>query len=423
MKILILSIDYPPNQLGGVGTHVFELATGLVGRGFRVSVLTPTLQASSATNESGISVHRITTNGNCYESARTSVAKAVQAVNSRVMLYGRNLFCVPQERPDIIHCHDWHSFYAAERLGKMFNIPVVGSIHFVHTEVPLWWGDAIPKETARLEETFCRQADALIAVSRSVRDLIISIHKLTDGEDRIHVVNNGFDATGFTRSALATEEISQFRQLYASAGEKIALYVGRIYPQKGIDALLASAAEVITHNPLVRYLIVGGHEGSGDAAEITRMVKEVYPQYGSLWSNLQFLGKVPREHIIRFYQIADLALVPSIYEPFGYSAIEAMAAGVPLVSTRVGGLADVIIHGKTGLLVSVHPCADGLHRVDIKQLAEAQLELLGDRERCMRMGKAGQQRVLDEYTLEKMTQSIVSVYRQVLAKAAGARNK
>jgi glycosyltransferase involved in cell wall biosynthesis len=95
--------------------------------------------------------------------------------------------------------------------------------------------------------------------------------------------------------------------------------------------------------------------------------------------------------------------------------VEAMAAGVPVVATRVGGLAEMIVHGETGWLVPVHTNAAGRHEVDVEQLAAAQLALLADGGLANRMGSAGQRRVMSEYTLDKMVKATVQVYRQVIA--------
>jgi len=95
--------------------------------------------------------------------------------------------------------------------------------------------------------------------------------------------------------------------------------------------------------------------------------------------------------------------------------VEAMAAGVPVVATRVGGLAEMVVDGETGLLVTVHPNDGGRHRVDVDELASAQLRLLTDAELAQRMSRAGRRRVMSEYTLDKMVSETVQVYRQVVA--------
>jgi alpha-maltose-1-phosphate synthase len=114
------------------------------------------------------------------------------------------------------------------------------------------------------------------------------------------------------------------------------------------------------------------------------------------------------------YQVADLVLIPSIYENSPYAGFEAMAAGRPIVATAVGGLAEIIQDNVTGLLVPVHRRNEGSHTVDVGRLITAQLEMLNERKHAERMGKNGQQRLIKEFSLEKMVSSTLNVYRQVV---------
>ena len=415
LSVMIFSPEYPPNAVGGLGTHVFELATGLGCAGCRVNILTPTLEASSRHTAGNVTVHQISMSNIPYDSSRTGMEKFFQVCHNRALLYGKTLISRYGYGPDLIHCHDWTSFSAAYQLGQMFKIPVVGTVHLLYKPLRRWWGEPIFDESVRKEESLCRQSDTLITVSQLMREIICDTYSVP--ADQIQVVYNGFDAEPFLKPLLSSQETSEFRRAFAAPGEKIVLYAGRLSLQKGLDALMASASQVVAKKTGVRFIMAGGDQ-TMSAAQITRETQEMYPQYATLWNNFKFLGKVPRDYITKLYQVADIAVVPSIYEPFGYAAIEAMAAGVPVVATNVGGLAEIIAHGQTGLLVPVHPSPQGLYKVDAEKLSEALMRLLNDETLAKRMAKAGQQHVLREFSLQRMIQSTTQVYRQAITNYA-----
>ncbi|NPC87285.1 glycosyltransferase family 4 protein, partial [Pyxidicoccus fallax] len=157
------------------------------------------------------------------------------------------------------------------------------------------------------------------------------------------------------------------------------LYTGRLHPQKGITAIFAAAERVLARRPDTRFLLAGGT----DSRESTQMVHDLSRRYAHLLPRVKLLGKLPRQQLGLLHRISDVALVPSLYEPFGYTAIEAMSSGLPLVATRAGGPEEIVAHGETGLLVPVHPTSQGeLREVDVEAFAAAQLSLLEDRERA-----------------------------------------
>ena len=136
---------------------------------------------------------------------------------------------------------------------------------------------------------------------------------------------------------------------------------------------------------------------------------------GAVTEQLKLLGKLPRPQLGLLHRIADVALVPSIYEPFGYTAIETMASGVPIVATDVGGLSEIVQHGEAGLHVPVRPVPGSeLREVDVAELASATLSLLNDPARARQLGEASQRRVAELFGLERMIAANIALYRRVL---------
>jgi glycosyltransferase involved in cell wall biosynthesis len=116
------------------------------------------------------------------------------------------------------------------------------------------------------------------------------------------------------------------------------------------------------------------------------------------------------------YQIADIAVVPSVYEPFGYAALEAMAAGAPVIATAAGGLKEIVQQEQTGILVPVS-VEGNLRAPDIAKLAAAQVALLRNPGRAKQLGKAGHQRAFQDFSLVKWRDSMLRIYRDAICNA------
>jgi starch synthase len=424
LNILIITSEYPPELVGGLGTHVYELANGLGHFGCQVTVLAPSQFAKTMVVRPNVTVHFFNRSGDTHGAPSSAGMQRFSELNKTCVLYARQLIKKNGLRPDIIHCHDWLSFRAARELGRLFRIPLIGTVHLLQNPVAKWWGERLRVEVIEEERDLCCGADGLITVSHSMQKIIQAAHQVSN--DRIFVVYNGMDARPFIRPQVTVEEKDRLRRVHAARDEKIIFFAGRLASQKGIQALLESASQVLERWPKARYLIAGTPDVSPevwDAERITQQAKKMFSGIFKRWERLNFLGKVPRERLPAFYQIVDIAIIPSIYEPFGYAAIEAMAAGVPVVATEVGGLAEVIQDGQTGLLVPVQARTDGPHRVNIEKLSAAQVTLLNDGKLAKEMGWAGQRRVINEFSRDKMAQTTLHVYRSYAHPTnAAARN-
>ena len=406
-EVLILSIEYPPKA--GAGTHVFELANGLVQAGWNVSVLAPTSgEQVTRTNSRVKEILVRPSAATCASAAHLSRVQGVLAVNDDLIEQGGKFLDQQAARPALIHCHDWYVYPAAKALSQRFAIPVVGTAHSTSEPIVRWWGQLPDAEVVQQEKALYCNADALITVSHSMGQIIQKAHNLPAG--RISIVHNGLDVAPFMNPLAKGEALAKMRQTVAASDEKIILYAGRLTPQKGISALFASASRVIKEMPRAKYLIAG----EADSLESAGMLKSLTAAHPDLRGSMKLLGRLSRKQLALLYQVVDLAVVPSIYEPFGYAAIEAMAAGVPVIATTGGGFLEIIEHGKTGLLVSVRENGDGAHTVDLDELIAAQLRLLGDAVSARELGRAGQQHAVTTFNVERMVQSTVAVYQRTI---------
>jgi glycosyltransferase involved in cell wall biosynthesis len=396
--ILLLTFDYAA-KLGGVGTHVQELARGLKDAGYEVIVLAHASGESSVVNEQGVQVHFVgASQRTLSQSAQSSIAQNMLAYNQDLIDYAHGLFAHEPRKPDIIHYHHWFTFAAARQLGLSLNIPIIGTIHYLTYPVEHWWGQTPDPSVAQQENIWLQNAQNLIAVSTSIRDLVEQFYPATRG--KIHIVRNSININVFQKSPLSAQAKRQLKSTIAKSGEQIVLFAGRVNPQKGLEALIDAAALVVERHPQVRYLIAG----TPDSRDYLRTIQARIQSYPGLESRITFLGKVARQQLSLLYQVADLAVFPSIYEPFGLVAVEAMISKVPPIVTRAGGLAEIVAHERTGMHVSVHTGDEsGVHRVDVPELAAAQLRLLQDEVLRQQLAQAGYDYVLHELTFTGAT--------------------
>ena len=163
---------------------------------------------------------------------------------------------------------------------------------------------------------------------------------------------------------------------------------------------MQSVDQVTSEFPDVEYVLAGGRHNSIDE----RLLESVMGRNGTR-KHVQMLGHVPWQKLADLYRHAGVFVMPSHYETFGISVIEAMAFGLPVVATHVGGLPEVVEDGVTGILVPPK---------DSKALAEALLQLLRDPDLSARMGQAGRERVRSEFTVDRIVSQTLDVYKSVV---------
>lgn len=181
------------------------------------------------------------------------------------------------------------------------------------------------------------------------------------------------------------------------------LYAGRLEYCKGIIPLLQSVRSVADAVPTVQYMIAGGQHDSVGAGRLRQLIDRE-----CIGGHVALLGHVPWPQLIDIYRRAAIFVMPSFYESFGISILEAMAFGLPVIATRAGGIPEVVEDGRTGFLVSPG---------DPQALAEATIELLRSPDLRRQMGRAGRERVLAKFTVGHVASQMLAVYQQTLEAA------
>jgi len=333
MNVCMLSPEYPPYVVGGLGAHVAHLAPALAEKGVHVHVVTPRLNGGQAEETAGnLQVSRLNGGG-----LPEDFLERTTVIND--YLYGRAAAIVgTQPGPWLLHAHDWLAGEAAIRLERDYNLPLLATIHAteygrnqgIHTE--------LQRQVHQQEYQLTAAAGAVIACSHFMANQIAGVFGVP--ASKLEVIANGVDVAHLLDTAYDRES---FRRAYAQEDENIVLHVGRLVAEKGIYVTLDAMPLLLEVMPNVKLIVVG----SGPALQDARS-----KALGQPWSNkVIFTGFVTDEVRNRLYQVADVAIFPSIYEPFGIVALEAMAVGLPVVASNAGGLAEVVDREETGVVV------------------------------------------------------------------------
>jgi glycogen(starch) synthase len=334
-RVLILSWEYPPVIEGGLARHVRKLAEALVRQGVRVDVLTrgvareAELDHSGPEDRGGVRVHRVREPG--WPRDLDRFVAWVEQMNRDMLAAGEAL--AQEHSYDLVHGHDWLVGRAAAELADTLGVPYVTTIHATEHGRHQGWVDKPPQSHIHaVERWMARRADAVIVCSYYMRGHVADIFDIE--ERRVAVIPNGVDPSELRPSG----DLQALRREFAAPHEKLVLLVGRLVYEKGFQLALDALPGVIERVGDVRFLVAGS--GTHEAELKAQAERLGLSEHGT------FLGWIGDDALHSLYSIADLCVVPSIYEPFGLVALEAMASGCPCIVADTGGLREVVPVGE-----------------------------------------------------------------------------
>ncbi|MGH2958917.1 MAG: glycosyltransferase family 4 protein, partial [Solirubrobacterales bacterium] len=322
MRILILSWEYPPLIEGGLARHVRKLSENLVELGVEVHVLTR--GDGSAADEqllNGVHVHRVREPDRPRDLGE--FVTWIEHMNTDMLSAGVALG--DDLEFDVVHGHDWLVASACDHLARRFDRPLVMTIHATEYGRHQGWVDKHPQSHIHgVEKWVTNRADKVIACSAYMREHIADIYALEESD--VNVIPNGIDPEDLR----PMDNLDELRSAFAEPDEKLVLLVGRLVYEKGFQVALEALPTLIKNVGNVRFLIAG----SGTHEEELKAQAEKL----GLMEHGTFVGWIGDDVLHSLYKIADLTVVPSIYEPFGLVALEAMASGCPCIVADTGGL-------------------------------------------------------------------------------------
>lgn len=395
MRLLIISWEYPPNVVGGIGKHVAELVqafTALAAEGsspFHLDLLTP--HAGNAPEmeklSEAVTVYRVAT-------------PAVDPLDLFNSVIDNNRFLVDKARElhsrtpySLIHVHEWLTASAGIELKHDWKVPLLVTVHATErgrhrSHLP----NVTSRQINQVEWHACYEAWRIIVCSSYMAAELSRYFEVP--LDKVSVIPNGVDVRPF--QSCPEERVRELSSRYAPDGEKLLFFIGRITPEKGVQVLLRALPILRQTYPNVRLLVAGKN-----SEQLQPLVDEL--RIGAL---VELLGFIDNETRNCLYRSADAAIFPSLYEPFGIVALEAMAAGCNVIVSDVGGLSEVVDHQRTGQTVLVD---------DPQSIVWAVEQLFSDPVLAQKMREEALREALDIYNWRTIASSTLETYRSVVA--------
>lgn len=389
LTVLMLSWEYPPRVIGGISPHVFFLSKNLVESGVNVHVVTCDFPgAPSYEIIDGVEVHRI----DSYKNPSPDFASWVYLMNMNMQKEAARIAKKANKKIDVFHAHDWLVATAGIGLKHVFRKPLLVTMH--STEIGR--RDGLHTQTEKMihetEAWLTYEAWKVICCSNYMVSHVGWAFGLP--EDKLMMIPNGVNPQ--KNKSFDKENCQNIRNKFALPEEKIVLYVGRLVYEKGVQ-ILVNAAPKILEKVNTKFIIVGNGYMKEQLSDIVRSM--------NLEKKIIFSGFIDEKELLQLQKCADVSVVPSLFEPFGIVALEAMAAGSPVVVSDTGGLSEIVDHDLNG--VKVYP-----NNPD--SLAWGVVKTLLDDKYRDKISKNAYDKILEKYNWKKIALQTKKIYKSVL---------
>ncbi|MDT5229923.1 MAG: glycogen synthase [Mycobacterium sp.] len=390
MKVLTVSWEYPPVVIGGLGRHVHHLSTALAAAGHEVVVLSrrpsgtdPSTHPSSDEVNEDVRVVAAAHDPHEFTFGNDMMAWTL-AMGHAMVRTGLSLKHQRSDhpwRPDVVHAHDWLVAHPAIALSEFYDVPMVSTIHATEAGRHSGWvSGSLSRQVHAVESWLVRESDSLITCSASMSEEITEL--FGPGLAETTVIRNGIDAARWP-----------FARRRARTGPPELLFVGRLEYEKGVHDAIAALPRIRRAHPGATLTIAGEGTQQDWLVEQARKHRAL--------KATRFVGRLDHDELLAVLHRADAAVLPSHYEPFGLVALEAAAAGTPLVTSNIGGLGEAVINGETGM--SCPPR-------DVTRLAKAVIAVLDDPAAAQRRAKAARQRLTSDFDWQTVADETAQVY-------------
>ncbi|MCQ2559362.1 MAG: glycosyltransferase family 4 protein, partial [Clostridia bacterium] len=289
---------------------------------------------------------------------------------------------------DLVHAHDWLTAPAARALKHARRLPLIATIHATEAGRNYGLHTDLQRYISEVEWWLGYEAWRVICCSRYMKEEVRQIFQLP--EDKIRVIPNGVEISNLKPAG----ELK--RSDFAAPEEKIIFFVGRLVQEKGVQILLEAAKRVLSRHSQLKFIIGGDGSYRNDLQNLARQL--------GIAEKVYFTGYLDEVRRNAFYAWAEIAVFPSLYEPFGIVALEAMAAQTPVIVADTGGLGEIVTHGLDGLK---------FYAGSSLSLAQMLLWLLADRKRGQNLAEQAYRKVKEQYNWRQIARQTQKTYREV----------
>jgi glycosyltransferase involved in cell wall biosynthesis len=414
MKMAVLVYEYPPKIVGGLGTYAAEITRKFVLMDNDVTVFTMNDDAGSLPTREiwrGIEIHRplhIDVSDSLPDVLAEDVRKWGRGIQlfSKILVYNylsasklvNELIKKESFKYDIVVAHDWLSAIGGITIKKEVNLPFVFHVHSTEKGRTLGNGSTV---VSNIELHGAKAADLIVTVSYAMKDELM---KLGFPKEKIQVCYNGVDPQKYNPETVNAEQVKKIRDFYGLKDDELMiLFLGRLVGVKGVDKLIMAMPHILPKMPKAKLVIVG----LGDLQDyLVNLVKTMRLQ-DFVKFRFEF---VPEEERILHYAACDVAVFPSLYEPFGIVVLEAMSMERPVVvgAAGVSGMREIVI------CCGEEQCGYHIDPNNPSDIAWGITNALENPEKRKWLGKNGRRRVLEEFTWDRIAEKTVELYEQII---------
>jgi glycosyltransferase involved in cell wall biosynthesis len=404
IKVLMLGWEFPPFISGGLGTACYGLTRAMENMNVNITMLLPVgtwgsdgnfyncfeLHAAEDENPVNITFKPVPSRlPNPYALSHPLRVRCAGSIGGydgnlaeRVNEYAKRCTeLIEEESYDVIHAHDWVTFPAGVALSEKFSKPLVVHVHATEFDRS---GQYVNDTVYEIERQGMEAASLVIAVSQYTSEILVERYAVP--RHKIRIVHNGIMPKPPAREQPAKRN-----------GQKIVLFLGRITGQKGPYYFIDAAEKTLSRLRNVTFVVAGW----GDLAPA--IIEQVAAR--RLGSKILFTGFLRGQQVDRAYRAADVYVMPSVSEPFGLTAVEAVQQGVPVILSKTAGVGEILHRG-----------AVKIDFWDSEKIAETIVNILSDKTLADKLIKDGQEEIR-LLTWEVAARKCLAVYHEAVATA------
>jgi glycosyltransferase involved in cell wall biosynthesis len=414
MKIAVLVYEYPPKIVGGLGTYAAEITRKFVLMDHDVTVFTMNDDGGTLPTREiwrGIEIHRplhIDVSDSLPDVIAEDIKKWGRGLHlfSKLLVYNyltaakliNELIKKEGVKYDVVVAHDWLSVMGGITVKKEVGLPLAFHVHSTEKGRTLGNGSSV---VSNIELRGANIADMIVTVSYAMKDELI---QLGFPRDKIYVSYNGVDPQKYNPGSVSAEKVRKIREFYGLKEDNLMiLFLGRLVGVKGVDKLIMAMPHILSKIPKARLVIVGVGDLQEYLTNLARTMRlDEYVKF-----RFDFISEEER---ILHYAACDVAVFPSLYEPFGIVALEAMSMERPVVvgAAGVSGMREIVV------CCNEEQCGYHIDPNNPSDIAWGIISALESPEKRKWLGKNGRKRVLNEFTWSKIAEKTVELYEKML---------